>query len=236
MLFAGIVSASSINGDYKGKPIVILKSNGQALTVEDAPAVIMDGRTMVPISMLRQIGLGVEWNAEEYSVDVTLPVVNSSHDILILKAYSRIAEQYKRLGALGDIISSLSEKFRSTSSAISNNYRVNDSLNLSFDYLERAIDGYNNTLEETQAVIDYANQYGLDVSNMNEILNTYFESIDYYKLSYEGLGLMVITNSEINFNKYFENEKDGFDTSFQAREVVIVGYFKYYNMIQDYPE
>lgn len=73
MLFAGVVSAASINGDYNGKPIVKVKSDGKVLAVEDAPAVIMDGRTMVPISMLRQIGLGVEWNAEEYSVDVTLP-------------------------------------------------------------------------------------------------------------------------------------------------------------------
>lgn len=71
-MFASVVTAASINGDYKGKSIVILKSNGQVLTVEDAPAVIMDSRTMVPISMLRQIGLGVEWNAEEYSVDVTV--------------------------------------------------------------------------------------------------------------------------------------------------------------------
>lgn len=73
VMFAGVITASSINGDYNGKPIVVLKSEGNELVVEDVPAMILDGRTMVPISMLRQIGLGVEWNAEEYSVDVTLP-------------------------------------------------------------------------------------------------------------------------------------------------------------------
>jgi hypothetical protein len=82
LLFAGVVTASSINGDYNGKPIVKMKSNGQVLAVEDAPAVIMDSRTMVPIYMLRQIGLGVEWNAEEYSVDVTLPKAPAQNDQL----------------------------------------------------------------------------------------------------------------------------------------------------------
>jgi hypothetical protein len=33
---------------------------------------------MVPIYMLRQIGLDVKWNAGEYSVDVTLPKQTAS--------------------------------------------------------------------------------------------------------------------------------------------------------------
>lgn len=92
LLFAGIVSASSINGEYNGKPIVKLKSNGVVLAVEDAPAVIMDSRTMVPISMLRQIGLGVEWNADEYSVDVTLP--NEKNDSLDIPGLTREMKSY----------------------------------------------------------------------------------------------------------------------------------------------
>lgn len=72
MLFAGVVSATSINGDYNGKPIVKVKSDGKELTVEDAPAVIMDGRTMVPISMLRQIGADVTWDQTTYSVNVAI--------------------------------------------------------------------------------------------------------------------------------------------------------------------
>lgn len=73
MLFAGMVSAASINGDYNGKPIVKVKSDGKELTVDDAPAVIMDGRTMVPIYMLSQLGITVTWDQKTNSVDVTIP-------------------------------------------------------------------------------------------------------------------------------------------------------------------
>jgi hypothetical protein len=97
LMFAGVITASSINGDYNGKPIVKMKSNGQVLAVEDAPAVIMDGRTMVPISMLRQIGLGVEWNAEEYSVNVTLPEdekVEPVESFIDIPEFSKVMKDY----------------------------------------------------------------------------------------------------------------------------------------------
>jgi hypothetical protein len=73
LLFAGVVSASSINGDYKGNPIVKVMSNGKQLQSDEVPAMIYDGHTVVPISLLRQIGVSVNWNADAYSVDVKLP-------------------------------------------------------------------------------------------------------------------------------------------------------------------
>lgn len=73
MLIATGVSASSLNGDYKGNPIVVVKSDGKALESEEVPAMIYDGHTVVPISLLRQLGASVVWNAESYSVEVSLP-------------------------------------------------------------------------------------------------------------------------------------------------------------------
>lgn len=73
MLFASVVSASSINGDYKGSPIVKIKSNGKVLPVDDTPAIIFDSRTMVPIYMLKQLGADVIWDGDTYSVDVEIP-------------------------------------------------------------------------------------------------------------------------------------------------------------------
>lgn len=71
--FAGIVQASSMNGDYNGDPIVRVLVGGNELKVEDAPAVIRDGRTMVPLYLLRQTGMSVKWDEEKYSVELTLP-------------------------------------------------------------------------------------------------------------------------------------------------------------------
>jgi hypothetical protein len=78
MMFMGIVSASSINGDYKGNPIVKVMSNGKQLQSDEVPAQIYDGHTVVPISLLRQLGASVEWNQDTYSVDVKLPEAKST--------------------------------------------------------------------------------------------------------------------------------------------------------------
>lgn len=73
MLFAGIVSASSINGDYQGMPIVKILSDGKQLETDEVPAFIYEGHTVVPISTLRQLGASVTWDAYGYNVDVRLP-------------------------------------------------------------------------------------------------------------------------------------------------------------------
>jgi len=59
--FSGIVFAYSINGEYKGKPIVLVTHNGVKVD-SSVPAYIEDGRTMVPLGVLRDMDLVVEWN------------------------------------------------------------------------------------------------------------------------------------------------------------------------------
>ncbi len=71
-MFMGVVSASSINGDYKGNPIVKVKSDGKLLESDEVPAMIYEGQTLVPISLLRQLGAYVNWDADTYSVDIRL--------------------------------------------------------------------------------------------------------------------------------------------------------------------
>jgi hypothetical protein len=79
MLLAGTVSASSINGTYKGNPIVKVTSNGTPLQVDEVPAQIVDGHTLVPISLLRQVGASVAWDGNTYSVDVQLNASKSNN-------------------------------------------------------------------------------------------------------------------------------------------------------------
>jgi hypothetical protein len=73
MMFMGIVSASSKNGEYKGDSIIKVLSNGIELQSTDVPAVLHDGRTLVPLYMLKQIGIELTWDLEKYSVEVKLP-------------------------------------------------------------------------------------------------------------------------------------------------------------------
>jgi hypothetical protein len=80
MLFAGVASGSSINGEYKGNPIIKIKSNGKQVADTAVPAMLYEDTTMIPIAMLRQLGVTVAWNTSEYSVDVTLPSSTNTPD------------------------------------------------------------------------------------------------------------------------------------------------------------
>jgi oligoribonuclease (3'-5' exoribonuclease) len=70
---AGAVQASGINGDYKGDPIVRVLTEGKELQAEDVPAVIHDGRTVVPLYLLKQAGVYVQWDQSNYQVQLSFP-------------------------------------------------------------------------------------------------------------------------------------------------------------------
>lgn len=72
-LFMGVVSASSINGEYKGNPVVKLLLDGKEVTADDVPAMIYDNRTVVPIYLLKKMGATVTWDLDNYSADIKLP-------------------------------------------------------------------------------------------------------------------------------------------------------------------
>jgi hypothetical protein len=102
LLFSGVVTASSINGDYKGNSIVKVISGGKVLESDEVPGMIYDGHTLVPISMLRQIGASVTWNAETYSVNVEMPKDPLSFNIASIskemKAYAVNSVSYNSDG------------------------------------------------------------------------------------------------------------------------------------------
>lgn len=72
VLLATVANAASINGNFEGNPIILMKSNGNTLAVEDVPAILYNGRTMVPVGMLRDLGVTVEWDQKTQSVDVAV--------------------------------------------------------------------------------------------------------------------------------------------------------------------
>jgi hypothetical protein len=74
---AGVVHAAGFHGDYKGAPIVKVLFGGKELQAEDVPATIQDGRTVVPLYLLKQTGATVTWDAEKYTVDLAFPQVRA---------------------------------------------------------------------------------------------------------------------------------------------------------------
>ncbi|MDU0205614.1 MULTISPECIES: stalk domain-containing protein [Paenibacillus] len=76
---AGVVHAAGLHGDYKGAPIVKVLFGGKELQAEDVPATIQDGRTVVPLYLLKQTGASVTWDAEKYTVDFAFPQVKEDN-------------------------------------------------------------------------------------------------------------------------------------------------------------
>lgn len=66
----GVVSAANIWGTYKGKQIIRLTVDGSPVKASDAPAVLMDGRTMIPIYLLKEAGINYSWDSKKQTVDV----------------------------------------------------------------------------------------------------------------------------------------------------------------------
>jgi hypothetical protein len=73
IMLVTVANAASINGEFEGNPIINLKSNGNDLIVYDVPAILYNGRTMIPVYMLSQLGATVEWDQDTYSLNVELP-------------------------------------------------------------------------------------------------------------------------------------------------------------------
>ncbi len=70
LLVGGTVAYGSVNGTYQGYPVVKVVVNGTELQ-PDVPAIIMDGRTLLPVRAVAEaLGATVEWQQESYTVTV----------------------------------------------------------------------------------------------------------------------------------------------------------------------
>ncbi|QHW33835.1 hypothetical protein GZH47_25580 [Paenibacillus rhizovicinus] len=74
LLLTGVVSATSLYGKYKGYDIVRVKVDGKEVkSTSGVPAISFNGNTMVPVSMLAKAGVGVNWDANNRTVEITSP-------------------------------------------------------------------------------------------------------------------------------------------------------------------
>lgn len=218
LAFTGVVSASSINGEYNGNPIVKLKSNGLIIDTGEVPAMIYDGKTMVPIAALRNLGANVTWDPNTYSVDVKLPqssTSNADEKLLLSKQNIAIAIMYKQTEDLAEEL-----------------VQYNDFLSLYFNYHNSNFDTSYFDREITTRLPDISNHYnniqnkfndlskilvGTNLSDLQKNINDIYQAIEYYKNA--TLDLIQwgtykyqnnISNSQQSFNSYQNNAKSGF--------------------------
>ncbi|MFD1126591.1 stalk domain-containing protein [Paenibacillus provencensis] len=83
MMVGGVVSAASMWGTYKGNEIVRVQLNGSTVKYKDVPAISYDGRTMIPVSMLRDLGVSYTWDQANKTIKLqktnTVSSINSNN-------------------------------------------------------------------------------------------------------------------------------------------------------------
>lgn len=240
MVFMGVVSASGINGDYNGNPIVKLKSNGMVLPVEDTPAIIYGDRTMVPIYMLKQLGADVTWDGNTYSVDVRLPTNSelpkvTESDITYLKILSLLSNHYLRLSNLGELLYGFATTMSNTFEAISVNNNVKESIEDSGSRLTYLSERYNSLLSDNEKAIEIAANYKISINTTTyEILNDYRVGLEYFKNSFDSLLKFYLSKNNVDFYEHLNNSKSGTNSIDSAITKSTDKYHVYFELLQEY--
>lgn len=89
-------AVKAVNGSYDGFAIVKLFSRGEELKPAGTPGILYKSSTLIPIGVLRDLGVKVDWDGTKQSVNVTLPPTKSvlSDDDIALLANRTVAHIY----------------------------------------------------------------------------------------------------------------------------------------------
>ncbi|GGH46258.1 hypothetical protein GCM10008014_08810 [Paenibacillus silvae] len=71
LMFVSGVSAASLWGTYKGNEIVRVLFNGNVVRYKDVPAISLNGRVMIPVSMLKDVGVSYTWDQINKTIILT---------------------------------------------------------------------------------------------------------------------------------------------------------------------
>jgi hypothetical protein len=232
LIFSGIVSASSMNGNFNGDPIVKVKSYGTELTVTDVPAIVYKGRTMVPVYLLKQLGASVDWNGDTYTVDVKLSSQVNSPDLNVLKEYTELLDYYSGLERFGDKFYQVQTSLVLNLAYLKPGTNQDTNLKDASDKLNRLINDYNSLQKDESIIKLNASKYGIVDNSIDTILVNYNKGIEYFKTAVDAL---------YTYNNNTNLENDFFNPLKLAAPFIVngindsySGYEKYFKLIQGY--
>ncbi|MDI3298387.1 MAG: copper amine oxidase N-terminal domain-containing protein [Bacillota bacterium] len=92
VLLVATPALATDSATYKGYPVAQVKVNGQTVT-SDVPAIVVDGRTMVPLRFVTQaLGGQVEWDQATRTASIQLaPTSNPADPLFFLQVNMRLA-------------------------------------------------------------------------------------------------------------------------------------------------
>lgn len=236
VLIGSVGASASVNGDYKGNPIVQVRVNGNVLSPE-VPAQIVDGSTLLPLRAVSEaLGADIKWNPDSYSVDVSAKGngADPQADLERVKLYSKVADHYRRLGLLLEMAAGISDRLNNTYLAIERNAKVNEQLDKSVDYVNTVLDTYNAFLQPNEEVIAAAAAYNVDITDTRTMLNDAKASLELYKSSLSALVQYAQTKSKSKLDQYADYNLKGFDQLKESRNLEVRKYDEYYTKVQTY--
>lgn len=223
MLFAGAVSAASVWGTYKGNQIIRITSNGVALKTPDVPAIIYNGRTMIPINMLGQLGVGYSWDAKNQTVDVKTASTGTTRTSLdAVKSNIRYADYFHSLETFGDMMVGLSSRYSTAYNFASINSHQTANV----------LSDINKTLNELIETYNQLNSFStgyISDPNVKSILDGYYSAIEQYKKTADALTIYSVTKSSTSFKEYTNSSNKAFSLSSDARYLASITYTAYIN-------
>jgi hypothetical protein len=215
MLFCGVVSAASFWGTYKGNEIIRVQYAGVTVKPKDVPAISYDGRTMIPLTMLGNMGISYNWDKETKTIDLInqSKELNSNSNSNQIKENIRAADYFNNLEELGEIINGLSSFYHTANNYVDSNHsKTLDILSDANKHLNGAIDSYNYIIKNPSPYND---------SHSQKILDHYFSALEYYKKMDTALNKYYVNKSTVSSQEFYDNNQYGFDES--AEGISIAG-------------
>lgn len=223
VLFAGVVSAASIWGTYKGNQIIRITSNGVALKSPDVPAISYNGRTMIPLNMLGQLGIGYTWDSKNQTIDVKLSSSNNSNNSNLnsIKNNVSYANYFHDLETLGDMVTGLATTYSTAFTYVSSNFKQTSEVLIDANKtLNGIIDTYNQINNQSGYFVD---------SNIKNVLDGYHEALSLYKEADTAINEYYVSKSSQSFSTYLSSTQKASKVSGTARFLASTRYTFYIN-------
>lgn len=225
MIFAGVVSAASIWGTYKGNQIIRITYNGSPIKVSDSPAISYNGQTMIPVYLLDQVGIKYEWDEKNQTVNIKSTSENNTDSgakISDIKIAIKNADTFKTLSDYGELLESLVNLYNME-------YKQLNTKNLDklTDNLNFAIDSYNEKIEYLN------NALSIDDASL-KVLKIYFDAIEQIKIVDEKLHDVKIKKDTSTFNKYFAASQKSYKLISEAQKMADHKYNEYTSKALNY--
>lgn len=217
LVLSGITFAAS-NGYFEGFRIVNVNINGKNV-VGDVPAVMLNGRTMVPLRVISEtFGADVNWNNNTYTATLT---TNSSGISNTLKVAITFSEHYSKLLKYGHSLGAHGSYLESNANRLLRGEALTTSTyDLMFTNHNSLVEQYNKILSENEALEKSLPSYSAEFTKINGILNNYYDALEKYARGLERMDSMV---SSTNNTDKIVNSEFVFEYSLYGRGSAMLG-------------